>query len=80
LELRESAICTASQSWWRQRFVHHLSARTVIGVNLAKDVITTPAVNLPVVPTDAGGHFVACVNATFTSEYLREVSKHFKRA
>ncbi len=56
---------------------------TAISVNLGKDVFTTPAVNLTPVPTDAGGHFFEKCHrhrrCTFSSEYLREFSKHFDR-
>jgi hypothetical protein len=58
----------------------------VVCVNLGKDVFTTPTVNLPPVPTDAGGRFVACVNDTGGAPFVanifanfRNTSKGFKR-
>ncbi len=60
------ALLTPVANYCRCRHIvgKFTSSVTVIGVNLGKDVITTPAVNLPPVPTDAGGHFVVGVNDT----------------
>jgi hypothetical protein len=54
------------------------SSVTVIGVNLRKDVFTTPTVNLPPVPIDAGGRFVTCVNDTGGAPFVANIFANFR--